>query len=421
MSRKTTKEVKQPTKKQIAYRKQDQKKERRLLIAISIIAALIVLVLIFGAVQVFLIQPRSPIATVNGVAISTQDYQKLYRFQNYQVQRNLQQLQQQQSLYADDEEQKFLYDYLQQNIDQLLARQRSLPQDVLNDMIDNELIRQEAERRGITVNPDELQAHIEKEYGYDRNPPTPTATPTLTATQAITLTPTPTLPPMTEDDFKQAYNSSVTQFAQVAELSENDLRQLFRTDLLRQKLQDALAAEVPTAEPQIHPRHILVQAQPPAVEADTTPTPEDQAKAQQEADAQARATAEQILKRVTEGGEDFAIVAKETSDDPGSKEDGGDLGWHPRGNLVPEFESVAFSLQPGQVYTDVVKSPFGYHIIKLEEFDPNRALDEPALKSRQSMALQTWLSEQRGKAKIERFWSPDKVPTIVPARIPVAP
>jgi len=421
MAKKTTKEVKRPTRKQIAYRKQDQKKQRRLIIAISVVAALIVLVLIYGAVQHFLIEPQSPIALVNGVPISTLDYQKLYRFQSYQLERTLQQLQQQQSQYAGDEENKFLYDYLQQSIDQVRARQRSLPQDVLSEMIDNELIRQEAERRGITVTPEELQAHIEQEFGYDRNPPTPTPTATLTATQVITLTPTPTLPPMTEDQFKQAYNSSVAQFVQIAELNENDLRQMFRNDLLRQKLQEKLAAEVPTTEPQVHPRHILVQAQTPTPEAGKTPTPEEQTKALQEADAQARARAEEILKRITEGGEDFATVAREMSDDPGSKEEGGDLGWHPRGDLVTEFESAAFSLQPGQIYTDVVKSPFGYHIVKLEEFDPNRPLEETALKSRQGLALQNWLAEQQGKAKIERFWSPEKVPTIVPASVPVAP
>lgn len=421
MAKKGTKEVKQPTRKQIAYRKQDQTKERRLLIGAVIIVALIVLVLIFGAVQVFLIQPQSPIATVNGVSISTQDYQKLYRFQNYQLERSLQQLQQQQSLYADDEEQKFMYDYLQQNIDQMLTRQQTLSQDVLSEMIDNELVRQEVERRGITITPEELQTQIEKEFGYDRNPPTPTSTPTLTATQVITLTPTPTLPPMTEDQFKQAYNSSVGQFAQVAEYNENDIRQMFRTDLLRQKLQEKLEAEVPTKAEQIHASHILVQAEQLTPEADQTPTPEEQIKAQQEADAKARAEAEEILKRVTEGGEDFATVAKETSDDPGSKEEGGDLGWHTRGELVAEFENAAFSLQAGQIYTTVVKSPFGYHIIKLEDYDPDRELEELALNRRQSTALQDWLTEQQDKAKIERFWSLDKVPTIAPARVPVAP
>ncbi|MCW5891270.1 MAG: peptidylprolyl isomerase [bacterium] len=66
------------------------------------------------------------------------------------------------------------------------------------------------------------------------------------------------------------------------------------------------------------------------------------------------------------GGADFALLAKESSDDPGSKENGGDLGFFPRGRMVPEFDAVAFTLEPGQV-SEIVESPFGLHIIKVEE------------------------------------------------------
>ena len=374
MAKKQTKGNKQPTRKQIAYRKRDQQKERRLLIGAGIVAALVVLVLIFGFVQVYVLQPQSPIAKVNGVSIPTSNYQALYRFEYYQLDQSLQQLQQQQAQFAGNEDQKFMYDYFQQNIDQLNTRQRTLPQDVLNEMIDDELIRQEDQKRGITVTDQDIQAQIEKEFGYDPNPPTPTATPTLTATQVITITPTPTLAPMTEDQFKQAYNESVQRFVQMADFSEQDLRNLFRNTLLREKLQAQLEAEVPTSEEQIHVSHILIQPQQPQLEG--TPTPEEQLKAQEEADAAAKAKAEEVLQRVTTGGEDFATVAKEVSEDPGSKEEGGDLGWHPRGDFVPEFDKVAFSLEPGQIYTDVVKTQFGYHIIKLDEYDPNRPLED---------------------------------------------
>lgn len=79
----------------------------------------------------------------------------------------------------------------------------------------------------------------------------------------------------------------------------------------------------------------------------------------------ARQKAEDLLKRVR-AGEDFATLAKEFSEDPGSRAQGGDLGWFSRGEMVKEFEDAAFALKEGEV-SGVVESPFGYHIIKVEE------------------------------------------------------
>jgi len=82
------------------------------------------------------------------------------------------------------------------------------------------------------------------------------------------------------------------------------------------------------------------------------------------AQAAARAEAEALLERVR-AGEDFADLAREHSDDEGSASLGGDLGWFRRGQLVPEFENVAFALGAGRV-SGIVETMFGYHIIKVE-------------------------------------------------------
>ena len=78
-----------------------------------------------------------------------------------------------------------------------------------------------------------------------------------------------------------------------------------------------------------------------------------------------REQAEQILQKA-KGGEDFAKLAKEFSEDPGSKQEGGLYKDVKKGQMVPEFETAALALEPGQITQNLVESNYGYHIIKLE-------------------------------------------------------
>ena len=78
-----------------------------------------------------------------------------------------------------------------------------------------------------------------------------------------------------------------------------------------------------------------------------------------------RPQAEVVLERIR-AGEDFAALAQEYSQDPGSASRGGDLGFFGRGTMVPAFEDVAFGLKVGEV-SDLVQSQFGFHIIRVEE------------------------------------------------------
>ena len=116
-------------------------------------------------------------------------------------------------------------------------------------------------------------------------------------------------------------------------------------------------------EEQVHARHILISiksAERPSEDALDKP--------------QARAKAEEVLKRV-KAGENFESLARQYSTDPGSKENGGDLGWFGHGQMVPEFDKAAFTLQPGQT-SDIIESPYGFHIIKVEgrrNGDPQQA------------------------------------------------
>jgi len=103
---------------------------------------------------------------------------------------------------------------------------------------------------------------------------------------------------------------------------------------------------------QVHARHILIGVEPGATAAEK---------------AAAKSKAEDILNKLKAGG-DFAALAKQYSEDPGTKDKGGDLGFFGRGELVKPFEEVAFTLKPGQY--GIAESQYGYHIIRVEESNP---------------------------------------------------
>jgi len=94
------------------------------------------------------------------------------------------------------------------------------------------------------------------------------------------------------------------------------------------------------------------------------PMTDEQTKEMEEFNKKAKETADDILKKINKG-EDFDALAKEKSEDPGSKEQGGDLGYFQKGQMVPEFETEVFdNLKVGEVSKEPVKTQFGYHIIK---------------------------------------------------------
>jgi foldase protein PrsA len=120
--------------------------------------------------------------------------------------------------------------------------------------------------------------------------------------------------------------------------------------------------------------------------------------------------AQEIKTLLAEGG-NFNDLARERSTDPGSKEQGGDLGMITRGEMGEEFDQVAFALQPGQI-SDPVKSEYGYHIIKVDEKTEARpgTLEENYEKIKDNLFQQKmeleypiWLGEQYQKYPVENF------------------
>ncbi len=144
-----------------------------------------------------------------------------------------------------------------------------------------------------------------------------------------------------------------------------------------------------------HASHILLRV---AAEADAA------------ARAAVRARAEALLAKA-KGGTPFADLARESSEDPGSKERGGDLGWVRKGQTVPQFEQAALALEPGTL-SGVVESPFGYHLIRLHEKRPERKvpLEEATPRIRQVLgedllrqAIDKRVGGLREKAGVKTF------------------
>jgi peptidyl-prolyl cis-trans isomerase D len=110
-----------------------------------------------------------------------------------------------------------------------------------------------------------------------------------------------------------------------------------------------------------------------------------------------KAKAEELLKKA-KGGADFAELAKANSEDESNAKNGGDLDFFGRGRMVPEFDQVAFALQPGQI-SDVVKTQYGYHIIKAtdKKAASTRSIDEV----RQQLTDQ--LSNERAQTQAQQI------------------
>jgi peptidyl-prolyl cis-trans isomerase C len=154
------------------------------------------------------------------------------------------------------------------------------------------------------------------------------------------------------------------------------------TDEAMKKVYEDASKQI-TGEQEVHARHILVET-------------EDEAKA----------VADELKK-----GADFAELAKKKSKDPGAS-DGGDLGFFTKDQMVPEFSTVAFALEPGKI-SDPVKSQFGWHIIKVEEKRNRKAPEFEQVKAQietyvTRKAQADYVAKLRETAKVERMDKPDE-------------
>jgi peptidyl-prolyl cis-trans isomerase C len=253
-------------------------------------------------------------------------------------------------------------------------RAKEVLRQILDSLIDRELLLQQAKSKKITVTPQQVDSQMQ---------------------QLAQRFPSP-----------EAFEQALTAQNVTRDTVKKDVEgQLLRQQLVKKEILDKVqvsARDVQTfydknkdkyvEEEQVRARHILVSVPKEASTAD---------------DAKLKGKADEALKRAKKG-EDFAVLAKELSDD-GSKQNGGDLGFFPRGRMVGPFEETAFALQPNQI-SEVVRTQFGYHVIKVEERKTGRALafaeaqeqvKEDLTREQTYERYQQYVGGLRGKAKVE--------------------
>ncbi len=187
-------------------------------------------------------------------------------------------------------------------------------------------------------------------------------------------------------DPEEAFQEALEQFG----LTEDELREEIRTDLLLRKVQeDVVGDEGPTEEEveeyyeerreveftrpeQRCIRHILF-----------TPDEEEEA--------------EDVKSQLDEGG-DFEELARENSQDPGSAENGGDLGCNPEGGFVPEFDEAAFDAQEGEI-VGPVETEFGFHVLEVTDIQEEEEIPLEEVRSE----IEDRLSQQRQGAAFEAW------------------
>ncbi len=269
-------------------------------------------------------------------------------------------------------------------------QKKQLPEQTLNDLIDKHVVQQEAERRGITVPPadlDDRERETVAQFNLAVNP-SPTAVPTANPEGGVptavpspdtSISPTPFPSPTPIATLETAtYGPALQQLLDRNFLTEPDFRAQLLRSMLLDKVEKAVGEDqVPANQPQVHARHILVSS-------------EDQAR--------------DVL-QLLQGGADFAELAQNVSIDPGSKSKGGDLGWFPRGVMDKPFEDAAFALQAGQL-SDVVHGANGYHVIQALETDPSKPLPDNQLQSLRQKAGSDWLDTRRSGPDIKLQLSP---------------
>lgn len=282
------------------------------------------------------------VAIVNGEGIPRDKFEKFYkRVEGYYIQ----------MLQSSPEDPRF---------QKMMAQLRS---QLLQNMIVQTLLLQDARNKKIEIGPEEIDAHI----SAIKNKHGEQVFQSALQQQG-----------MTEEEYKKELSEQMM----ISKLRDEITKDITVTDEEVKNYYDTHKEEFSNPET-IKTRHILVKS---------------------------REEAQKVKERLKKG-EDFAKVAREVSIDPGTKEQGGDLGYFSRGKMVKPFEDAAFALKKKGDISDIVQTQFGFHIIKLEDRKPAEVLSFDSAKEKAQNLLRKEKEDKTFAGYIENLKSNAKIET----------
>ncbi len=413
------------TKKHIAKKQREERQTRLILIIAIVIGVLIVGLVGYGLVDQLIVRPAKTVAKVGDQRITVNEFESQVEYARVQMIYQMQTYYQYYQIFGSDYGSSYLS--AAQSLAYQLASTDTLGSDILDDMINDILIREAAEEYGVTVSKEEVDEAVFAAFGfYPNGTPSPTttattvATPTysndmltlvpststLTATEPPTETPevtatsseeagettdeavveetsdagtptpeesptitlTPTITSTPTPFTTEVYGQDVEEFNdnfKLYDYSYDDLWKIYETDLLRQKLIEIITADMVPVHEEVWARHILVETEEEAL----------------------------VVIQELEEGADWNQLALKHSVDDSNNENGGDLGWFTYETMIEDFSIAAFSLEPGDI-SDPVETYYGYHIIQLigkREVQTSEA----DFQTKKSNTFDTWLAARR--------------------------
>jgi parvulin-like peptidyl-prolyl isomerase len=339
------------TRKHLARAEREARQRRWILIGAVIVAILVVGIVGYGLVDSLIVKPNQTIAQVNDQEINAGTFEKRVRWEQRNLISQLNSNYELLSLFAGDPELAQTIEQQMNGLQAQLANPGLLGSSVINSLIDEALFAQEADRRGIEVAETEVDQAIEELFGFnpDDAPPVepetvlPTAEPSEEeeSSSSATSTPVPTATPYTREAFEDDYREFIRSLRSFR-LNEAFFRDLVTQDLLREKVREDFEAgvEQPIQREFVLLRHIQLAEEEQAMSA---------------------------LERL-EAGEEWSDLVVELSQDTGTIENEGEIGWLMERDILLQFGTAALAAFGAEVGGDAigpVQTAAGWHIFQV--------------------------------------------------------